>query len=450
MLTGEVQRRAAAGNMLGAAAAARVALSLVRGDGPRPLPGDWALLRQAELDRLISRTRRVAAGALLDAGDWMAAAEPRRPRRWRGSPTTRRRCGPSCAPTRWAAGRPRRWPRTPAPANGWPRNWAPTPRRRRWRCTPRSCAASWRPARPAPAAASGGLVGRDASSPTWRRSRPAPAASALAASVVLSPGRSAGLPRPGRRRGRGGAESPGPQVTEVIVVDGEAGIGKTTLLRAWAARRAAAGDTVLLAPCGPLDRAMPLDALLTALAATLRGLRTRRGRRGARRRRAGARAPARRPGRPAAAADAGRQHARPRGALRRPGPVSRPAGRTRPADHRPRRRASGRPRPGRLAPVPAPRAGAVVIVAAVRPGEGEPLPATASMHLDALGRDAAAELVGPARVDELYRGRRGTRCSLPSWPSSPRARSCPPRWSSPCPPAATSWARPGCCSAPPP
>ncbi len=75
VLTDEVQRRAAAGNMLGAAAAARVALSLVRGDGPRPLPGDWALLRQAELDRLISRTRRVAAGALLDAGDWMAAAD---------------------------------------------------------------------------------------------------------------------------------------------------------------------------------------------------------------------------------------------------------------------------------------------------------------------------------------------------------------------------------------
>ena len=56
------------------------------------------------------------------------------------------------------------------------------------------------------------------------------------------------------------------------MVDGEAGIGKTTLLRAWAARRAAAGDTVLLAPCGPLDRAMPLDALLTALAGLLRRL----------------------------------------------------------------------------------------------------------------------------------------------------------------------------------
>jgi polynucleotide 5'-kinase involved in rRNA processing len=38
--------------------------------------------------------------------------------------------------------------------------------------------------------------------------------------------------------------------TEVVVVDGEAGIGKTTLLRAWADRRMAAGDTVLTASCG--------------------------------------------------------------------------------------------------------------------------------------------------------------------------------------------------------
>ena len=55
-----------------------------------------------------------------------------------------------------------------------------------------------------------------------------------------------------------------------MIVEGEAGIGKTTLLRSWAARRAAAGDTILLASCGPLDRSMPLDALLTALAALLR------------------------------------------------------------------------------------------------------------------------------------------------------------------------------------
>ena len=61
--------------MMGAVAAARVALSLIRGDGPQPLPGEWAQLRQAELERLISRARLVAATALLEAGDWMAAAD---------------------------------------------------------------------------------------------------------------------------------------------------------------------------------------------------------------------------------------------------------------------------------------------------------------------------------------------------------------------------------------
>ena len=50
---------------------------------------------------------------------------------------------------------------------------------------------------------------------------------------------------------------------------------------------------------------------------------------------------------------------------------------------------------------------AVTMVAATRPGEGEPLPATALIHLDVLGREAAAELVGHARVDELYARSKG-------------------------------------------
>jgi len=50
---------------------------------------------------------------------------------------------------------------------------------------------------------------------------------------------------------------------------------------------------------------------------------------------------------------------------------------------------------------------AVTVVAAVRHGEGEPLPATAFIHLDVLGREAATELVGPARVDELYARSKG-------------------------------------------
>ena len=75
VLTREVETRRETGHVMGAVAAARVALSLIRGDGPQPLPGEWAQLRQAELERLISRARLVAATALLEAGDWMAAAD---------------------------------------------------------------------------------------------------------------------------------------------------------------------------------------------------------------------------------------------------------------------------------------------------------------------------------------------------------------------------------------
>jgi len=75
VLTDEVERRGGAGNVVGAAAAARVALSLLRGGGPVPVPGDWAQLRQADLERLASRSRRVAAAALLEAGDWVAASD---------------------------------------------------------------------------------------------------------------------------------------------------------------------------------------------------------------------------------------------------------------------------------------------------------------------------------------------------------------------------------------
>ena len=62
-LTEEIDRRRGAGHMMGAAAAARVALALIRGDGPAPLPGEWAQLKRADLERLIRRARQVAATA---------------------------------------------------------------------------------------------------------------------------------------------------------------------------------------------------------------------------------------------------------------------------------------------------------------------------------------------------------------------------------------------------
>src|SRR5579862_3985958 len=74
-LTEEMDRRRGTGNILGAAAAARVVLSLLRGYGPPSVPGEWAQLRLAELDRLVGRARRLSATALLEAGDWITAAD---------------------------------------------------------------------------------------------------------------------------------------------------------------------------------------------------------------------------------------------------------------------------------------------------------------------------------------------------------------------------------------
>ena len=182
------------------------------------------------------------------------------------------------------------------------------------------------------------------------------------------------------------------------------------MLRAWADRRVAAGDTVLMASCGPLDRSLPLDALLTALAAQLRELE---------------------PGASAGVLGADAAILAPLLNMT-PGPRLKGA---------PPMLADGMLGPAVLysalvralsrlteqAPLvilvdDAHLAGhaladwlrfvrrediAVTVVAAIRSGEGEPLPATASVHLDALGRDAAAELVGSGRVDELYARSKG-------------------------------------------
>ena len=201
-------------------------------------------------------------------------------------------------------------------------------------------------------------------------------------------------------RARGGS-------VEVVVVDGEAGIGKTTLLRAWAGRRAAAGDTVLSAACGPLDRSLPLDALGTALAARLRELG------------------------PELTADLLDADASVLAPLVNVAPGPRPLPMLADSMLGPAVLYAALARVlGRLAeraPLvavvdDAHLAGpaladwlrflrreqvAVTVVAAKRPGEGEPLPATAFIHLEALDRDAAAELVGPGRVDELYARSKG-------------------------------------------
>jgi len=380
VLTRGVEARREAGHLTGAVAAARVALSLIRGDGPQPPPGEWAQLRQAELERLIGRARLVAATALLEAGDWMTAADAasaaaeRDPYDeaalrvlLRAHVLGGRVAG---ALSIYASARERL-----ADELGTD----PSPE------TTALYTAILRgevavPARPGPTEAgpgSPGLVGRE---------------DELACLEAVA------------ARARGGA-------AEVVVVEGEAGIGKTTLLRAWAGLRTAAGDTVLMASCGPLDRSMPLDALLTALAGLLRGLG------------------------PETAADI----------LGADTALLAPLLNLAPGPRLPPMLADSMLGPavlysalvralGRLAeraPLvvvadDAHLAGpalpdwlrfaqrenlAVTAVAAVRSGEGEPLPATASIHLGALGRDAAAELVGREltgrRVDELYARSKG-------------------------------------------
>lgn len=59
---------------------------------------------------------------------------------------------------------------------------------------------------------------------------------------------------------------------EIVVVTGEAGVGKTTLVRAWSVRRAQAGDILISGTCGQLDRSVPLDAPILALSEHLRRL----------------------------------------------------------------------------------------------------------------------------------------------------------------------------------
>ena len=205
--------------------------------------------------------------------------------------------------------------------------------------------------------------------------------------------------------------------TELVVVDGEAGIGKTTLLRAWAAQRAAAGEEVLLASCGQLDRAMPLDALLAALSALLRRLGpdvtadllgrdavTLTALLGSPPEVPAGPRPARNPGTEQILADSMLGPAvlyaalvRVLARLAQRGPLVVVIDDAHLAGHALANWLSF----ARRENMPA------VVVAAVRSGEGPPLPATASVHLGLLGREAAAELVGPSRADELYERSKG-------------------------------------------
>ncbi len=366
-LVEEIERRRTAANVIGAAAAARIALSLMRGDGAAPLPGEWAELRLAEMDRLTARGRLVAASALLEAGDWMAACDA-------------------------AATALERDPYDEAALRVLLRGHV--------------LGGQVAAALAAYAAARERLaedLGTDPSPETaslytaiLRGELPAVAAEPAdeAMRLVGRANELAFLDAITRR--------PHDGVAELVVIEGEAGIGKTTLLRAWASRRVAAGDIVLAANCGPLDRSLPLDALLSALAAVLRRLG------------------------PEVTADvladdapmlapwlAAAYEPRPLPVLADSllGPAVFYTALTRVLG-----RLSVR---GSLSILvdDAHLAGpalvellyfirraelTVTVVAAVRAGEGEHLPGAAQIRLDVLDKEAAAELVGAGRVDALY------------------------------------------------
>ena len=253
-LTDEVERRRQAGNVIGAAAAARIVLSLVRGAGRPSPPGDWAQLRRAEIDRLTGRARLAAAAALLEAGDWMAACDAANGALERdpyeetalrillrgyvmGGQTATALAAYASARERLAddlGADPS--PETAALYTAILRGELPNT------VTP-------------PAIYRVPLVGRDEELAFL---------DATAMRVREGSAHQGGNQQGGGQQGR----------VELVIIEGEAGIGKTTLLRAFAARRESAGDIVLMARCGQLDRSMPLDALLTSLAALLRRLGT--------------------------------------------------------------------------------------------------------------------------------------------------------------------------------
>src|SRR5664279_2855845 len=233
-LSAEARRRLADGNARGAAAAASAALSLIRGEvGSDGVLGDWADAALADLERLVVRSRRDAASALAAAGNWLQASDLATAavehdpydedslRLLMRANVAGGRVGAALA----AYARARERLADDLGAD-------PSPE------TEALHAAILRGevAGPVPAQTVWSLVGRDG-----ERDR------LDAAATRAKDGR-----------------------VQLVVVEGEAGIGKTSLLRAWAAARAAAGDAVLFGTCGTLDRSAPLDALITAFVDHLR------------------------------------------------------------------------------------------------------------------------------------------------------------------------------------
>lgn len=231
----EAERRLGAGETGAAAAAARALLALLRG----PLPevrteAAWALAVHAAANRLVQRARRVAASALLAAGEWADALELARADLladpldedaarlvMRGLVTAGRSAQALTVYADLRAVLADELGTDPSPATTDLHTTILRGDLPVVRAVPRTPT----------------LVGRD---------------SQLAhLDTLIDRARADRTPR-------------------VALVSGEAGIGKTTLITTWAAARRSVGDQVLVGTCRPLDRTAPLDVVLTSLAAHLR------------------------------------------------------------------------------------------------------------------------------------------------------------------------------------
>lgn len=361
----EAERRHAAGGVAGAVSASRIGLALVRGPVPEPrTDAPWAIAEHAAAVRLVQRARQVAAAAFVDAGLWLDALD-------------------------LAA----------ADALADPLD------EQAVRTVMRAQAAAGRPGLALAAYAElretlADQLGTDPSPETdalhtmiLRGEVPVHATSRVSALLVGRTSQAAHLDALALRA----VDDRSARVAKVV---GDAGIGKTTLLDAWSVARRVGGDLVLSGTCRPLDRAAPLDVVLTAIADRLRGSPDVDTLLGAE---LGTLAPLL--GLTTAAAG------EPRGVDPALGPATLFAAVTNVL--------------GRIAgtsgailviddahlagqafadwlgyvlrrPIP------VLVVVAARPAEGPPLPATDEIGLGPLDRAQVAELVGSDRADDLY------------------------------------------------
>jgi len=239
-VTSETAERLSEGNLTGAAAAARVVVALLRDAGHAPdTSSSWVTLQVTAVGRDVARARGTAGAALLAGGDWLGAVDLAA-------------AALSVDPFDEAS----------------------------LRLLMRANVAGGRPgmALAAYAAARARLLeelGAD----------PSPETEGLHQAILRGEAPSGTTPPPGNGAGPrtvvgrahelrmldDAAREAARDLVRVVVVEGEAGIGKTALVAHWASRRPGT-DVVLMGRCGELGLTAPLDPLVVPLAAHLRSL----------------------------------------------------------------------------------------------------------------------------------------------------------------------------------